>query len=82
MKFLRSFFYRQGNGLAVFDGKARQYYSAFTLVNKRLVSFQLSATSASAKKGFDVHLCIEDYDRGLANRLKHRTELNKHYLVY
>jgi len=44
VKFFRSVFYRQENGLAVFDGKARQHYSTFTLVNKGLVSFQLSAT--------------------------------------
>ena len=39
VKFFRSVFYRQGNGLAVFDGKARQHYSTFTLANKTELSF-------------------------------------------
>ena len=68
MKFLRSFFYRQGNGLAVFDGKARQHYSTFTLVNERKFRFGCLPRTAPAKKGFDVRLCIEDYNIGLANR--------------
>ena len=50
VKFFRSVFYLEGNGLALFDGRAWQYYTAFTFVDKSLVSSQLSATCSSREK--------------------------------
>ena len=60
MKFLRSFFYRQGNGLAVSVRRQGSIIQHLHLLIKDKFRFSCLPRTAPAKKGFDVRLCIED----------------------